>query len=71
MATKAVSATIDKDLAEKLEKLAEETNRKKSYFINAALKEYFEAIEDYEIALARKGGRSVSMVEAEEELGID
>jgi predicted DNA-binding protein len=70
MAVKAVSATIDKDLAEKLEKIAKETNRKKSYYINAALQEYFEAIEDFETALERKGGSSVSLQRAVEELGL-
>ena len=48
MATKVLSTTIDEALAEKLDKLATETHRKKSYFVNQALKEYFDEIEDLE-----------------------
>lgn len=70
MATKPISITIDKALAEKLERIASETHRKKSYYVNQALKEYFEEIEDYELALKRQGGESVPMSEAKEELGI-
>lgn len=70
MATKPISITIDKALAEKLERIAAETHRKKSYYVNQALKEYFEEIEDYELALKRQGGESVPMSEAKEELGI-
>ena len=34
MATKVLSATIDEELARKLDELASETHRKKSYFVN-------------------------------------
>ena len=70
MATKVLSATIDEKLAQKLEELASETHRKKSYFVNQALKEYFEELEDYEIALQRKNGKSVSLDQAKGELGL-
>ena len=69
MATRVVSASIDEALADKLEKVAADTSRKKSYFINQALKEYFEELEDYEIALARRGGAATPLDEAERELG--
>ncbi len=59
MARKNLSATVDEDIAEKLETLSEETNRKKSYYVNQALREYFEALEDYETALSRRGGKTV------------
>ena len=65
-----VSASIDDELAAKLDRVAADTNRKKSYFINQALKEYFEAVEDHEIALARRGGASTHLDEAERELGL-
>ena len=42
--------------ADRLEHLASETSRKKSCFVNQALKEYFKALDDYEIALKRRGG---------------
>ena len=70
MATKTISATVNEELAEKLDSLAKETHRKKSYFVNQALQEYFEAIDDYEIALSRRGGETVTLSEAKKELGI-
>ena len=70
MPTKPISITIDEDLAAKLERIATETHRKKSYFVNQALKEYFEEIEDYNIALQRRGGETVFLDKAKEELGI-
>ena len=70
MATKTISATVDEELVKKLDTLAKDTHRKKSYFVNQSLLEYFEAIEDYEIALSRKGGKTVTMKEARKELGI-
>lgn len=70
MSTKNISATIDENIAEKLDSLAKQTNRKKSYYINQALREYFEAIEDYEIALSRKGGHTVAFEEAKKTLGL-
>ena len=70
MATRVVSASIDEALAEKLDRVAADTNRKKSYFINQALKEYFEELEDYEVALARRGGAATPLHESERELGL-
>ncbi len=70
MGKRVVSASIDDELAAKLDRVAADTNRKKSYFINQALKEYFEAVEDHEIALARRGGASTPLDEAERELGL-
>jgi predicted DNA-binding protein len=57
-------------LAEKLAKIAEDTHRKKSYFVNKALQEYFEEIEDLELALERRGGKSTPIDTAKEELGL-
>ena len=69
MATRVVSASIDEALAKRLDQVAADTNRKKSYFINQALKEYFEELEDYEVALSRRGGTSTPVEDAERELG--
>jgi len=44
MPTKPMCITIDAELAAKLERIASETHRKKSYYVNQALKEYFEEI---------------------------
>ena len=70
MATKPISVTIDEDLSEKLAKIAEETHRKKSYYVNQALTEYFEQIEDLELALERRGGESTPMSKVKKELNI-
>jgi predicted transcriptional regulator len=69
MATRVLSATIDEALADRLERLAAETSRKKSYFVNQALKEYFMALDDYEIALKRRGGAATPIDRAGKELG--
>ena len=70
MATRPISITIDEELAEKLEQIAADTHRKKSYFVNKALEEYFEEIEDLELAMQRRGGQSTSIHEARDELGL-
>ena len=70
MAKRVVSASIDEALAAKLDRVAADTNRKKSYFINQALKEHFEAVEDHEIALTRRGGASTPLDEAERDLRL-
>ena len=70
MATKPISITIDESLAEKLERIAADTHRKKSYYVNQALKEYFEELEDFDIALSRSKGETVPLKKAREELGI-
>ena len=70
MATKPISITIDEALAEKLAKIAEDTHRKKSYFVNRALEEYFEEIEDLELALERKGGKTTPILIAKKKLGL-
>jgi len=70
MATKAISITIDEALAEKLARIADETHRKKSYLVNRALEEFFEEIEDLELARDRKGGKTTPLNQAKRELGI-
>ena len=70
MAKRVVSASIDEALAAKLDRVAADTNRKKSYFINQALKEYFDAVEDHEIALTRRGGAATPLDEVERDLGL-
>jgi predicted transcriptional regulator len=70
MATRVLSATVDEAFADRLEHLASETSRKKSYFVNQALKEYFMALDDYEIALKRRGGAATPIDRAMKELGL-
>ena len=70
MPTRVVSATVDEAIANRLEFLASETSRKKSYFVNQALKEYFTTLDDYEIALKRKGGAATPIGRAKKQLGL-
>ena len=64
MPVRVLSATIQEQVMAKLDKLAKETRRKKSYFVNKALEEMFEEMDDYHIALTRKGGTGVSLAKA-------
>ena len=70
MPTKPISITIDEDVSKKLDRIAADTHRKKSYYVNEALRAYFEEIEDYEIALSRRGGKTVTLKDAKKDLGI-
>ena len=48
MEKRVVSASVDEVLAARLDRVVVDTNRKRSYFINRAPKECFEAVEDHE-----------------------
>jgi predicted DNA-binding protein len=70
MTKRVLSATIDESLAERLDRLAAETSRKRSWFVNQALEEYFDALDDYETALRRKGASTTTLANARHELGL-
>ena len=70
MPTKPISVTIEEEIASKLKELSEQTHRKKSYFVNEALREYFNELKDYEIALSRRGGKTTALSEAKKQLGL-
>ena len=53
MAKQAVSATIDNDLLEKLDRLAAEADRQRSWLIDQAIRLYLEELEDLKIAKER------------------
>ncbi len=53
MSTQNVSATLDRDLLKKLDHLAEQTERNRSWLISKAVECYFEELEDLEIAKER------------------
>ncbi|MBN9543780.1 MAG: ribbon-helix-helix protein, CopG family [Alphaproteobacteria bacterium] len=68
-----LTVRLPDDLHQRLETLCMETDRQKSYYIKQALEEYLEEKEDYLIALGRltKPGITISLEEAEKELGLD
>lgn len=70
MATKVLSATVDENIARKLDNLARGTHRKRSYYVNQALTEYLEELEDKKTALSRRGGESIPLKQAKKELGL-
>lgn len=70
MKKKALSLTLDGEIVEKIEHLSKDTERPKSYFVNLALKEFLEEIEDAEIALKRRKERRISLNELKKRLKV-
>ena len=74
--TKMVSFKIPVNLLERLNRLAEETNRPKSFYMRLLLEEYLEELEDIYLSEAtleriRAGKEKLySLEEAEEEFGL-
>ena len=64
---------LDKETEKKLERLARETNRTKSYYVKEAIAEYLAEKEDTLLALARleKGEKPVGTEEMWRALGWD
>ncbi len=60
----------DPKLEERLEQLAQETGRSKSYYVRLAIQQFLEDREDYLLGLARleKGGKRLSLKEVEKHL---
>lgn len=53
MSTQNISASLDKDLLLKLDELAEETERNRSWLLNKAVEYYLEELEELKVAKAR------------------
>jgi len=53
MPTKNISATIDKKLLSKLDGIAEESERNRSWVISQAIESYLEDLEDLKVAKKR------------------
>jgi RHH-type rel operon transcriptional repressor/antitoxin RelB len=69
----AISVRISKTLADQLDRIAEETERSRSYIIQKALEAYIEDYADLQIALDRfhdKTDRVVSGKELRKSLGL-
>jgi len=68
-----LSLRISDDLNERLEHLAHEIDRKKSYLIRQAVEEFLEEREEYLVALARlsRNEKEYTLEEVEKKLGLD
>lgn len=69
----AMSVRLPKDLAEKLDSIARETERPRSFIIQKALESYFEDYADLQVALDRlhdKGDPVISGKELRKSLGL-
>ncbi|MFB3070753.1 MAG: ribbon-helix-helix protein, CopG family [Nitrospirales bacterium] len=53
---------VEDQLDRKLQRLAKETERPKSYFIKKALELYLQEYEDYQIALARRADKDAEIL---------
>ncbi len=64
---------VEDQLNRKLQRLAKETERPKSYFIKKALELYLQEYEDYQIALARRADKDdeiLTMAQMRKMLGV-
>lgn len=64
---------LDEQTDRKLQKLAKETERPKSYFIKKALDLYLQEYEDYQIALARRADKDdtiLTLAQVRKALGV-
>ncbi len=64
---------VEDQLDRKLQRLAKETERPKSYFIKKALELYLQEYEDYQIALARRADKDdeiLTMAQMRKTLGV-
>ena len=68
-----LSMRLDEKLDKKLQRLAKDTERPKSYFIKKALELYFDECEDCRIALERRADKSdetLTLAQARKALGL-
>jgi RHH-type transcriptional regulator, rel operon repressor / antitoxin RelB len=62
----AISVRLPKDLAEKLDDIAKETERPRSFIIQKALESYIEDFADLQIALDRLHDKSDAIISGKE-----
>jgi len=64
---------LDPELESRLERLAKETGRSKSYYAKLAIKQFLEDREDYlrGVAALERNEPRISLDELERELGLD
>jgi RHH-type rel operon transcriptional repressor/antitoxin RelB len=61
-----LAVRLDKETEKRLETLAKETKRSKSYYAKEAIKMYLEELEDLEIARARANDPADKLIGAKE-----
>lgn len=68
-----LAVRLDNEMKEKLDNLARETGRSKSYYVKQAIQNFLEDREDYLLALAvlEKNEATKSLAEVRESLGLD
>lgn len=67
------SMRLEEKLDRKLQRLAKDTERPKSYFIKKALELYLDEYDDYQIALARRADKddeALTLAQARKALGL-
>jgi RHH-type rel operon transcriptional repressor/antitoxin RelB len=64
---------LDPELEKRLERLARETGRSKSYYAKLAIRQYLEDREDYLLGIAtlERNEPRISLEDLERELGLD
>lgn len=64
---------LDPDLEKRLERLAKETGRSKSYYAKLAIRQYLEDREDYLLGIAalERNEPRIPLDDLERELGLD
>ncbi len=70
MNKRAVSATLDRDLVDRLDALVEETERNRSWLISKAVESYLEELEDLKIAKERMSDERLSSAELRKKVGV-
>lgn len=65
-----VSATIDEGLVKRLDSMAEETERNRSWLISKALECYFEELQDARIAKERLHDQRLTPVQLRKAIGL-
>jgi RHH-type transcriptional regulator, rel operon repressor / antitoxin RelB len=68
-----LSIRLELDLEERLERLAKQTGRSKSYHAKLAIRQYLEDREDYLLGVAARERKEprISLEDLERELGLD
>jgi RHH-type transcriptional regulator, rel operon repressor / antitoxin RelB len=67
-----ITVRLPKELEDQLERIAQETNRSKSYYVRTALEQYLEDRKDYLLAIAKleKSNPRISYELVRKELGL-